>query len=211
MRIPASLHRIRRDERAATLIEFAFVAPVLCILLLGAFDVGHTLYMTSVLQGVVQKAARDSGLETSTETSTQTTIDQHIRESVLELNKDATVTITRRFYRTFEKAAAAQAETFVDTPAPSEFHDGVCNNNESYEDANNNGVWDADGGDAGQGGAKDRVVYTTNVSYPRLLPLHGFIPALSDTVRIRAVTVLENQPYSEQSQYSAPTVRNCAS
>ncbi|MGE4411843.1 MAG: TadE/TadG family type IV pilus assembly protein, partial [Sphingobium sp.] len=70
MRIPASLHRIRRDERAATLIEFAFVAPVLCILLLGAFDVGHTLYMTSVLQGVVQKAARDSGLETSTETST---------------------------------------------------------------------------------------------------------------------------------------------
>ncbi len=195
---------LRRDERGATLIEFAFVAPVFCLLLVGAIDVGHTLYMRAVLQGVVQKAARDSGLEDGSAIATQTSIDDKIRASVLDLHKNANVAISRRFYRTFEKAAAAQAETFTDTNV-----NGTCDAGEPYEDANNNNTWDADGGDAGQGGAKDSVVYTADVTYPRIIPLHNFIPAFSDTVEVAATTVLTNQPYGDQNQYAPPTVRNC--
>jgi len=195
---------LRRDERGATLIEFAFVAPVFCLLLVGAIDVGHTLYMRAVLQGVVQKAARDSGLEDGSAIATQTSIDDKIRASVLDLHKNASVAISRRFYRTFEKAAAAQAETFTDTNV-----NGTCDAGEPYEDANNNNTWDADGGDAGQGGAKDSVVYTADVTYPRIIPLHNFIPAFSDTVEVAATTVLTNQPYGDQNQYAPPTVRNC--
>jgi len=202
MRASSPLRAIRADEKAATIIEFAFVAPVFLLLLIGAFDIGHTLYMKSVLQGVVQKAARDSGLENGT--GQQTTIDTRIRDSVLNLKKGATVTITRRYYKTFEEASLAQAEDFTDTNG-----NGTCDNGEPYQDENNNSVWDADGGNSGQGGAKDRVVYTTDVSYPRLLPLNGFLPAYSDTVHLQAVTVLGNQPYGEQSQYGAATVRNC--
>ncbi len=200
---------LRRDEKGATLVEFAFVAPIFCMLLVGTFDVGHTLYMRAVLQGVVQKAARDSSLENATETTRQQAIDDKITTSVHDLNRTATVEITRRFYKTFEEAAAARAENFTDTAAPSDFHDGTCNNNEPFEDANNNGVWDADGADDGQGGAKDVVVYTAHISYPRMLPLHNFVPAFSDTVSLTAKTVLQNQPYGEQSQYDEPTEGHC--
>lgn len=202
MRARGYLRTIRRDERAATLVEFGFVAPIFCLLLIGALDIGHTLYMKSVLQGVVQKAARDSGLEDGT--TQQSTIDTKIKDSVHDLMKNATVTITRRYYKSFEEASLAQAENFTDTNG-----NGTCDDSEPYEDANHNNVWDADGGNSGQGGARDRVVYTTDVSYPRLLPLNGFLPAYSDTVHLQAVTVLGNQPYGEQTQYAAAVVRNC--
>src|SRR3546814_8105467 len=54
------------DASGNTIVEFAFVGPVLVLLLMGTLDVGHTLYMQAVLQGVMQKAARDSRSEEHT-------------------------------------------------------------------------------------------------------------------------------------------------
>lgn len=197
--------RLRADQRGVTAVEFSIVAPVLCLLLAGAFDMAHSLYMTAVLQGIVQKTARDGSLESGTETAQQTALDNRVRAQATALANNSTITITRRFYRTFSAAAAAQAERWTDTDV-----DGTCDHGEPYTDTNNNGVWDADGGDAGEGGAKDRVVYTVKVSYPRLLPIYGFIPAIGNTQTISATTVLENQPYSDQGSYTnAPTTRNC--
>tara|TARA_R110000782_G_scaffold78276_2_gene154880 strand:- start:25904 stop:26530 length:627 start_codon:yes stop_codon:yes gene_type:complete len=198
------LRRAKDDARGATLVEFGFVAPIFCLLLVGVMDVGHTLYMRAVLQGVVQKAARDSGLENGSESTRQAEIDARIHDSVVKLHNGANVDITRRYYRTFEKASAATAESFTDTNA-----NGTCDNGEPYQDDNNNNVWDSDGGDAGQGAAKDVVVYTADVSYPRIIPLQNFIPSYPDIVHVKAVTVMANQPFGEQSQYAAPTVRNC--
>ncbi len=203
MRAPF-LSRMVREESGATLIEFAFVAPIFCVLLLGAFDFGHTLYTQAVLQGTIQKAARDSSLEGNTGTTQQNAIDQHIEDAILLLDHRAEVTITRRYYKTFEEASEAKAEEFTDTNG-----NGSCDNNEPYTDANNNNVWDPDGGSSGQGGAKDLVVYTADVQYPRIVPLQGFIPGMKDTVNLRAQTVLANQPYGDQSSYGDPTVRNC--
>jgi len=196
------IRAIGHDERGATLIEFAFVAPTFCLMLVGAFDIGHTLYMRSILQGVVQKAARDSALENGP--TSQNTIDTRVRDSVHSLNRNANVTITRRFYRSFSEAEAAQAEAFTDTNG-----NGTCDASEPYEDVNNNNVWDEDGADDGQGGAKDSVVYTVNVTYERIMPLSKIIPHYSDQVNVEAATVLSNQPYGDQNQYAAPTLRNC--
>lgn len=193
---------IKRDERGATLVEFAFVAPTFCLMLVGAFDIGHTLYMRSILQGVVQKAARDSALEDGV--ANQTLIDTRVENAVHSLNKNATVSISRRFYRSFSEASAAQAEAFTDTNG-----NGTCDASEPYEDSNNNNIWDADGADAGQGGAKDSVIYTVDVSYDRIMPLSKIIPHYSDTVNVEAATVLSNQPYGDQNQYGAATLRNC--
>src|SRR3546814_7855992 len=57
------------DASGNTIVEFAFVGPVLVLLLMGTLDVGHTLYMQAVLQGVMQKAARDSALESGSATA----------------------------------------------------------------------------------------------------------------------------------------------
>jgi hypothetical protein len=86
--------------------------------------------------------------------------------------------------------------------------DGSCNNGEPFEDLNNNGNWDADRGTAGQGGARDAVLYNVTISYPRLFPVARLIPGQSDTFTMTATTVLRNQPYGLQNE-TTPTTGNC--
>ena len=195
-----SLVRLAADEHASTVIEFAAVAPVLCLLLMGAMDTGYQLYARAILSGEMQKAGRDSSLEDGS--ANAAALDATVEAAVKNLAKDATVTFTRKSYRTFSDAAAAQAEDFTDSNS-----DGICNNGELYEDANNNNEWDADGGASGQGGAKDTVVYTATVTYPRLFPLATMLGVPAD-VTMTSSTVLSNQPYGDQDE-SPPTARNC--
>lgn len=205
-RLPSLLRRARplaRDERGVTVVEFAIVAPVMGLMLLGAFDIAHTLYMRAVLQGIVQKTARDSTLEDAADPTEQSRLDAAVTGQAKALANNAVVVISRRFYRTFSDASAARAEAWTDTD-----RNGTCNNGEPYEDANQNGTWDKDGGNSGQGGAKDAVLYTVKVSYPRFFPIYNFIGG-SRTTTVTASTVLKNQPYGDQGSYSAPVVRYC--
>lgn len=208
-RLSTIVHRVRdfgRCESGAALTEFGLIAPVFCMLLLGSLEVGHWLYMHGVLKGAVQKAARDGSLETASGTAStpRDVLDERVRNQILKLNKSATVTFDRRFYRTFTDAAAKKAEEFTDTDG-----NGACNNNEPFEDINNNGVRDIDGGDAaGRAGARDNIVYTVTIQYPNMFPLHRLIGG-SSTTSMKAETVLANQPYGEQQSYGAPTVGHC--
>ena len=191
------------DERGSTLVEFAVVAPVMGLMLLGAFDVGHTLYMRSVLQGVVQKTARDSTLQDAGTAENMQMLDDRVKAQAKAITNNGDITITRRFYRTFTEAAAAKAEDWSDTNG-----NGRCDDGEPYEDANDNSVWDADGGDEGQGGAKDAVLYTVSITYPRMFPLYNLI-GVPPTTTVSAETVLKNQPYGDQGSYAPPVQRNC--
>ena len=194
------------NDRGIAATEFALIAPIFALLMMGSADIAHTLYMQTVLQGTIQKAARDSSLESGTATATQTNIDGRIRAEVKKLNTalaDSDIAITRRYYKTFSTASAAQAETWTDTNSNS-----TCDNGEPYTDANNNHTWDRDGGNAGQGGARDITVYNVTVNYAHMFPLWKFIGA-SGTQTLKATTVLANQPYGAQTQYAAATTRNC--
>lgn len=203
---PRRLLRLCGDTRGVTVIEFAIVAPVLGVLMLGAFDTAHSLYMRAVLQGVVQKTARDSALESGVGTTQQAAIDNKVKAQVSAIANNATIDITRRYYRTFAKAAAQTAEAFP--TANDTNRNGVCDNNEVFTDDNGNGVRDLDGGNDGQGGAKDRTLYTVTVSYPRFFPLYRVIGG-SSTTKITASTVLANQPYGDQGSYGTAKVGHC--
>lgn len=193
---------LRRDVRGATLVEFALVAPVLGLLLVGAFDMGHTLYMKTVLQGIMQKTARDSGLESGL--GADKLIDAKVTSQVKALANNADVKFSRRFYRTFSDAAAAKAEPFTDTN-----DNKKCDAGEPYEDQNRNGTRDADGADDGQGGAKDSVLYTVTVEYPRMFPMNTML-GFSDVSTVKGAMILANQPYGDQGSYAGPIVRNCS-
>lgn len=195
--------RLRDDRRGITIVEFAVVAPVMLLLLIGSMDLAHTLYMRATLQGIMQKAARDASLEAGAGVPRQTVIDGIVTDRVTDLASDAVVTFDRRFYRTFSEASTARAEEWTDTNG-----DGICNAGEPYTDLNGNTTWDRDGSNTGQGGAKDTALYTATVEYSRLFPMAGMI-GMSDTVRVRASTVLRNQPYADQANRAAPVVRNC--
>lgn len=195
------------NERGAAAMEFALIAPIFATLLMGTADIAHTLYMQSVLQGTLQNAAREGTLETSGTTANQNAIDARIRTAVKKLNTsmaDSNIAITRRYYKTFSTAAAAQAETLTNDVN----HNNLCDVGDQYTDANNNGVWDSDGGNGGQGGARDIVVYNVAVTYNHMFPLWKIVGAPGSTT-IKATTVMANQPYGVQSQYGAATARTC--
>jgi Flp pilus assembly protein TadG len=202
-RAAAARLALLRDERGATVIEFAIIAPVMGLLLLGGFDVAHSLYMRSVLQGVVQKTARDSTLEGGGTPEAEAALDQKVTAQVKAIANNGEITIRRRYYRTFSDVAAARAETWTDLNK-----NNICDDGEPYEDANLNSNWDRDGGNQGQGGAKDAVLYSVQVEYPRFFPLYNFIGG-SKTTKITGTTVLRNQPFADQGSYGAMKVRNC--
>lgn len=194
---------VAADEAGATLVEFGLISTVLFSTLLGFMDLGHSLYMQSVLQGAVQKSARDSTLESGKAEAQRQLLDEAVREQVQHLVANSTVSFSRRYFRDFTKAAQATAEAFQDING-----NGRCDNDEPFQDNNHNTVWDRDGGDNGQGGAKDDVVYTVTITYPRLFPMAKLI-GLSEHVTVEARTVLENQPFGEQGNYGVPVVGHC--
>lgn len=171
------------DQEGVSIVEFGMVAPVLCMMLLGFFDISYNMYANTMLQGAVQEAARDSGLEASNETA----VDAAVTAAVRDVAGDATLTFERKAYATF--TAVAQPEDFTDIN-----NDGACNDNEPFEDANNNGVWDADQGESGAGGARDAVLYNVTIKYPRAFPIAPFV-GFSEYHETTATTVLRNQPF----------------
>jgi hypothetical protein len=196
---PRLARRLRFDQRGVTLIEFAVVAPVMLIAIMGIMDLGHRSYAVALLQGSVQKAARDSGLETGNESASD--IDARVKGYMkLVLPDDTDYNFVRTSYTTFSDVS--QPEDFTDLN-----DDGFCNNGEVFEDANGNDVWDEDRGLQGQGGARDAVLYTATVSYPRLFPLAG-LAGMPEETTISASTVMRNQPFGEQS-VPEPSTGNC--
>lgn len=208
MRALTILWRIWRDVRAIAAVEFAMIAPVFILMLMGMMDIGHTLYTQSVLQGVMQKAARDATLETGGLVAQQAAIDAKVTDRISKLVKNPNVALTRRYFKDFTKANAKIPEPDYNNAVPAKNMDGTCETGETYLDTNNNNTWDNDGGDSGQGGAKDIVVYTATVTFPRLLPMYK-LAGLSQNTTIKASTVLANQPFGDQAAYAAPTTKAC--
>ena len=97
---------------------------------------------------------------------------------------------TRRAYTDFSDVS--QPEDFTDTD-----NNGRCDNGEPFEDANGNGLYDTDRGIDGIGSARDAVLYTVTVRYPRAFPVMSLL-GFEKTVTAQARTVLRNQPYGNQ-------------
>lgn len=188
-----------RDQRGVSIIEFALVAPVLLLLLMGVFDIGHTLYVRAVLEGEMQRAGRGSALETAT-LARQTALDTQVRTQVLRIaGQGGTVLFTRKAYLSYQ-AAQAKEEPFIDAN-----NDHICNNGESFDDWNGNDLRDLDGARNNQGTARDAVAYTAQVTYPRLFPLAHMLGWSSDSV-VTATTILRNQPFGDP---AAKAVKKC--
>jgi Flp pilus assembly protein TadG len=215
-RLQKQLIALRHHEDGAATVEFAIIAPVFLFMLLGAFDIGHSVYMRSVLDGAVQKAARDSALESG---PTQTSIiDEKVTRTVKKLSRSATLEFKRESY--FEFNDVDRAELFADTNG-----DGECNNGETFEDENFNEVWDEDVGETGIGGPKDIVQYTVTVKYPAVFAFSkssnpqqvkkdtGYKPyeyfSFKPTRVMSSTTVLKNQPYGQQGEAVDSTPETC--
>ena len=194
------------NEDGVSILEFALIAPLVMAMMLGTLDIGHSLFVRATLDGAVQDAARSSSLEGATSEKQQHLIDERVASTIRELAPDAKVTVSRRYYKTFSTAALARAEDVIEQ-SPGNLK---CDRGESFMDANGNGVWDADGGSDGQGGARDIVIITFKVSYPRLFPMAALL-GWSANVEMQSESILANQPYGDQTGFGKPVQVNCPS
>jgi Flp pilus assembly protein TadG len=194
---PRRVRNLVGDESGVTVIEFAIVAPVMLLMLFGFFDLAHTAYARSVLQGAMQMAARNSTLETGL--TSQAAIDAYVTNQVKSVvGSGATFSTTRLSYSDFSDVQ--HAEPYSDTNGNGRYDRGEC-----YQDVNRNAQWDSDMGASGQGGADDAVLYTMTVTYKRMFPMARMVGWPANQV-ISASTVLRNQPYSQQQSTTPPTI-----
>lgn len=182
---PAHIRRRLRDTRGVTVVEFALIAPSLCMTLLAFTDFGYRSYVDSVLQGALLQAARSATVGDKTGDQ----IDQQVKDSLKAFSSGATVTIVKKSYEEFSGVKKPEKIT-QDTAPVGSYNKGDC-----FEDANGNGTYDLDQGKGGLGGAEDIVDYEVTMTYPRLVPLSGFL-GLSNSQTLTESTVLRNQPYA---------------
>lgn len=197
---PFVIKRLARNNKGATLVEFAIIAPTFMLLLMGAFDLGYSIFLRATLSGVVLDAARSSTLETAT--SAQNAIDASVTSRIRTLNASANVGFDRKNY--FDFTDVKRSEIITNDING----DGVCDPGESFQDENGNLTWDADVGQTGIGGPQDVVLYTVTVSYKRLFPLYKFIGA-SQNATMSYSTILRNQPYGGRIQNTTIQVASC--
>lgn len=188
--------RLRRDERGVTLIEFAFVAPVMLLLMMGFCDLAYRSYVQAMLTGAMQKAGRDSTIQGST--TKTAVIDAKVMSWVKSVAPNATYSSTRKSYAQF---GHIKPEQFDDNNSNGVFDVA----SECFTDVNGNNGWDADPGATGQGGANDVVLYKMTVTYPRLFPLYGMMGWPADQ-QIGATTILKNQPWAAQNTYTSKRI-----
>lgn len=189
--------RLVRDTAGVTVAEFALLAPVMCMTLMGLFDLSYNIYADTMIEGAVQEAARDSAIEGFADDTTA--LDSTVTRKVQQIVPSATVNFSRKAY-----------VNYIDIGAPEEFTDsngdGSCNDNEPFEDANGNGHWDSDRSKDASSGARDAVLYEVTATYDRAFPLPGLLN-WDPQVTVRASTVLRNQPFGLQE--SSSRVGNC--
>ena len=177
--------RLRRDDSAVTILEFAMVAPVMLLLLLGFFDLGYRAYAASVLQGALHDAARMATVGGYN----MTAIDTRVKTRLSNFATRSTVTTAADSYYQF--SGVSQPELIVGDTAPlNTYNAGDC-----FEDQNSNNQYDTDRARSGTGGADDIVRYRVTITFPRVFPL-GILMGWPSTQTLTSETVLRNQPFA---------------
>lgn len=190
----AAGRRLLAACRGVAAVEFALIAPITLVLLMGLADLAFEAYAQAVLTGAVQKAGRDNTLQMNA--SQGDTLDAAVESAVRAVvpNPQFNARSVRRL--SFDDYASISGEPFVDGDG-----DGKCDHGEMYTDLNQDGSWTAQLGQSNQGGASDVTRYTVTVTYNRLFGIASII-GWSNAVTLSATTILKNQPYLTQSAYA---------
>jgi len=83
--------RRRASRRGAFIVEFAVVAPVLFLLIIGLFEFGRMVMVQQILTNASREGARRAVLEQSTKAGVETTVTDYLDNQTVS---GATVTVT---------------------------------------------------------------------------------------------------------------------
>ncbi len=177
------------NEGVATL-EFAMIAPVLLLLMMGIVEFSLVTFTMSVMEGATSYTARYGKTGYTAAGSTrEEQIVANIENRTGGLLDPDNIDISTQVYSAFDNVG--DPEPFTDTNNNLTYNVG-----EPYSDINGNSQWDADMGDAGLGDANDVVVYTVSYPWNLMTPIIGAI--IGSTFNITVRTVVKNEPYNIQ-------------
>lgn len=190
MKTQPKLQPIGRNENGATAIEFAVVAPVLLLLVLGIIEFAMIMVVHNTMEGATAVSSRlgKTGYTGSGLTRQQTILNA-ITDRASTLLEPSKLTVSSKFYKQYDQIN--DPEPFIDSNGNSSHDSG-----ESFTDINGNAQWDADMGASGYGSAGDVVVYT--VSYPWALATPIISNLIGDQDGVFTITthaVVKNEPY----------------
>ena len=199
MRRCPNIRRLGRDQRGATIVEFAVIAMPMCVLLMGGLELGYNSYVRSTLQGALHDAARVAAVENPILVTEGDTVEEQvanmIKDTVAHVAPNAVVDVDQKSY--FEFSSIGEPEKLMTDNNGNGKYD--ASDEDCFEDANGNGTFDPDSGKSGtNGGADDVVLYTAKVSAPRILPLDRLVPGVSEKVEYTLRAAVRNQPYGQQ-------------
>lgn len=190
---------IWHNQKGATIVEFAMVAPALILILLAGFDFGHRSYATSVLQGALADSARAASVQSPVVSGSGTTLEERVENAMKrQINPVATPGYTLEVEQSnfYDFSGIGNPEKIVQD------NDGDGNYDEDegdcFSDLNENGEYDLDTGRDGRGGSNDVVFYEATLTMDALVPLANFLGGGS-TYTLRAETAIRNQPWGSQS------------
>lgn len=191
-----SLLKLARDRNGVTIIEFAFVAPVLVLLLTGLLEFGYVLFARSTLESSVLAASRSSRVaDCPNENAKALEAELQSRMSVVSSADGEPAKLQVESY----------GSRFGDVGNPEPFDDantnGTRDDGESYTDVNGNGVWDEDMGRTGNYGSFGEVV-----RFRATYNVRSLVPSVAKQFtngkgyyEIESTTVARNEPFRETS------------
>ena len=182
------LGKISKNEDGSTIIEFALVLVPLLTLIMGAWEMGRQVYVSSVVQGVVVQAGRKAALENAS-ASVVTTF---VRAQLAQFADPAFITLSMTNFRKFTGVNKAEV---IDNDSTTTGTVGVLDIGECYIDANNNSTRDSLQGGSGIGAADDAMRVSISIEARRLTPVGEWI-GFGDTYNIERTTFVQIEPFA---------------
>lgn len=188
------------DKRGISAVEFALIAPVFLLLLMGGLDIAYQAYVRSTAQGALETLTRSITVQGAQEAAARTRMDSTIHA----VAPSGMIDVTRGSVSRFRNFGAMERLTqdlnnngVLDGPVDTD-HNGIPDKSDCWEDIDNNGVRNVvTVGADGIGGADDIVRYKVDVSFRRLFPISTLFN-LPEQVTVSATSLVRRQPYESQ-------------
>lgn len=197
-----------RDRRGASILEFALIAPIFFLLIMGILEFGLFMFHKVVIESITMQVGREASLNTSAGTTCAggndrlTYIRCYVREkSAFLINGEQTqVTIN-----TVAQGGTRVSDICLDVDPPRSTP--TCSG--SYEDVNGNNVYDPPAVNNSVGAPGDLIEVRVSYPWQVLVPFmkyfigssqataEGEAPKRTGVVMITSSTVFRNEPAAQ--------------
>jgi len=188
------LKRLRRNQTGSTLVEMAFVLPVISLATIGTLEVGVTLLSITMLEGAISEASRAGMTGYAADGLTREEyINDLLEEKTFGMIDLDNLVIRQRVYEDFANVGLpGLPEPYTDINGDDAYTPGV----DEYTDMNCNDQWDSEVETPGVGGPGQIVLY--EAIYDANFMTGFFSRAVGDDdgkIKLTASTVIQNEPY----------------